>query len=140
MTASFDCAIWRSHLFQKGRNLGPEDESSLRGYTVPKRTLSCGIRQDNNEDYATWWQTRQAPRSLGASSASRCIQPPPSLSGPGNVTALRNDGYLFFTVRDGASVMPGYGYGMMDHEVWSLVAYLRTMEDTAYTAPVEVAE
>ena len=40
------------------------------------------------------------------------------------MTALP-DGYLFFfTVRDGASVMPGYGYGMMDHEVWSLVAYL----------------
>lgn len=74
------------------------------------------------------------------SSGKRYPVPPPSLSGPGNVTALRNDGYLFFTVRDGASVMPGYGYGMMDHEVWSLVAYLRTMEDTAYTAPVEVAE
>jgi hypothetical protein len=36
--------------------------------------------------------------------------------------------------------MPGYGYGMMDEDVWSLVAYMRTMDSAAYVAPVEVAE
>ena len=74
------------------------------------------------------------------SSGKRYPIPPPVLSGTGNVTKLRNDGYLFYTVRDGSAIMPGYGYGMMDAEVWDLVAYMRTMDGAAYTAPVEVAE
>ena len=71
-----------------------------------------------------------------------CSLSPPSLSGTGNVTKMRHDGYLFYTVRDGASVMPGYGYAMLDDDVWDLVAYMRTMEDTIYESPipVEVAE
>ena len=75
-------------------------------------------------------------------SGKRFPVPAPSLSGTGNVTKMRHDGYLFYTVRDGASVMPGYGYAMLDDDVWDLVAYMRTMEDTIYESPipVEVAE
>jgi S-disulfanyl-L-cysteine oxidoreductase SoxD len=73
-------------------------------------------------------------------SGKRYPIPPPVLSGTGNVTKLRNDGYLFFTVRDGSAIMPGYGYAMMDEDVWALVAYMRTMDGAGYTAPVEVAQ
>ena len=73
-------------------------------------------------------------------SGKRYPVPPPNLSGPGNITKLRNDGYLFYTIRDGANVMPGYGYAMMDQDVWDVVAYVRTMDDTQYAAPTEVAE
>ena len=74
------------------------------------------------------------------SSGKRYAIPPPVLSGTGNVTKLRSDGYLFFTLRDGSAIMPGYGYGMMDEDIWSLVAYMRTMDDTKYAAPAEVAQ
>ncbi len=74
------------------------------------------------------------------SSGKRYPVPPPPLSGAGNVTQARNDGYLFFTIRDGAAVMPGYGYAMMDHDVWNVVAYMRTMEETTYNAPAPAAE
>ena len=73
-------------------------------------------------------------------SGKRYPIPPPVLAGTGNVTKVRNDGYLFFTVRDGSAIMPGYGYAMMDDDVWSLVAYMRTMDGAAYVAPVEVAQ
>ena len=73
-------------------------------------------------------------------SGKRYPIPPPVLSGTGNVTKLRSDGYLFFTARDGSAIMPGYGYAMMDDDIWDLVAYMRTMDGAAYQAPVEVAE
>ena len=73
------------------------------------------------------------------SSGKRYQVPPPNLSGVGNITSQRTDGYLFYTVRDGASVMPGYGRAMLDQDVWDLVAYMRTMEDTTYTPPPEVS-
>ena len=73
-------------------------------------------------------------------SGKRYPIPPPVLSGTGNVTKMRNDGYLFFTIRDGSAIMPGYGYGMLDEDVWDLISYMRTMDGAAYAVPVEVAE
>lgn len=75
------------------------------------------------------------------SSGKRFPVPPPNLSGVGNITQLRTDGYLFFTIRDGASVMPGYGTAMLDKDIWDLVAYMRTMEGTAQAVvPAEVSQ
>jgi len=75
-------------------------------------------------------------------SGTRYPIPPPVLAGTGNVTKLRSDGYLFFTIRDGSAIMPGYGYAMMDDDVWDLIAYMRTMDSTAYETPAvaEVAQ
>ena len=52
---------------------------------------------------------------------------------------------FFNTVASDGSVLtlvdlPGYGYAMMDEDVWSLVAYMRTLDGAAYVAPAEVAE
>jgi mono/diheme cytochrome c family protein len=74
------------------------------------------------------------------SSGKRYPIPPPPLSGTANVTARRSDGYLFYTIRDGGAIMPGYAYAMQDHDVWDVVAYMRTLDSTTYSAPVEVAE
>jgi len=74
------------------------------------------------------------------SSGRRWPFPPPNLSGVGNITQARTDGWLFYTVRDGIRTMPGYSYAMVDKDIWDLVAYLRTMEDTQYAVPTEVAQ
>jgi len=73
-------------------------------------------------------------------SGTRYSVPAPTLSGTGNAVKGRSDGYLFFTIRDGSKQMPGYGYAMEDHDIWALVAYLRTMEGAAYTAPAPAQE
>lgn len=74
------------------------------------------------------------------SSGKRYPIPPPQLSGPSNVTAQRSDGYLFYTIRDGSAIMPGYSYAMRDNDIWDVVAYMRTLDETTYVAPVEVTE
>jgi mono/diheme cytochrome c family protein len=60
---------------------------------------------------------------------------PPTLSGTGNATKNKDDTGLFYTIRDGSTKMPGYGYAMSDADVWGVVAYMRTLEGTSYKAP-----
>ena len=68
------------------------------------------------------------------SSGKRYPRVPPNLAGAGNIVSMRTDGWLFYAVRDGQGMMPGYGYAMLDEDVWDLVAYMRTMEGAAYAA------
>jgi len=60
--------------------------------------------------------------------------PAPLLSGPGAVSAIRSDGYIYATIRNGGALMPGYGISLTDHERWSIVSYIRTL-DGAQLAP-----
>lgn len=58
---------------------------------------------------------------------------PPALSGDGNSSMIRSDGYIFLTIRNGGAIMPSYSYGMSDEEIWSVVAYIRTLPKAQYT-------
>ncbi|MDP2308235.1 MAG: c-type cytochrome [Pseudomonadota bacterium] len=61
--------------------------------------------------------------------------PAPLLSGPGAVTALRSDGYIYATIRNGGALMPAYGISLTDHERWSIVSYMRTLEGAQLAPP-----
>jgi mono/diheme cytochrome c family protein len=45
--------------------------------------------------------------------------------------STRTDGYLYLTIRKGGGVMPGYGAAMDEHEMWSVVSYLRELNGGA---------
>lgn len=74
-----------------------------------------------------------------ANNVKRYPVPPPMLSGQGAITAMRSDGYLYLTIRNGGSIMPRYGSAMNDHEIWATVAYIRTLEGATYQAPAQPA-
>lgn len=78
-----------------------------------------------------------APVTLNdpAAGIKRYPIPPPMLSGPGAITAVRSDGYLYLTIRNGGAIMPKYGPSMEDHEIWATVAYMRTLDGAAYVPP-----
>lgn len=61
----------------------------------------------------------------------------PALSGSAGRLANLTDGRVYMTIRHGSpsKVMPAYGYTMTDREQWSIVAYLRTMDNGAYKPP-----
>lgn len=65
--------------------------------------------------------------------------PAPNLSGPGAAPAMRSDGYLYYTIRNGGALMPAYGTSLTDRERWAVVTYLRTLPGTAYTPPAAAA-
>ena len=70
-----------------------------------------------------------------AAGIKRYPVPPPMLSGDGAITANRSDGYIYLTVRNGGAIMPAYGASIEDAEIWSVVAYLRTLPGAAYRPP-----
>jgi mono/diheme cytochrome c family protein len=55
------------------------------------------------------------------------------LGGPAASTKTRSDGYIYLTVRNGGDRMPSYGWAMTDEEMWSVVAYVRTLDNAAPT-------
>jgi mono/diheme cytochrome c family protein len=61
--------------------------------------------------------------------------PPPNLSGPGAISAVRSDGYMYLTMRGGSAIMPSYAGQMNSDEMWSVVAYIRTLDGAAPSAP-----
>lgn len=60
----------------------------------------------------------------------------PMLSGEGNVSKTRSDGYIYLTIRNGGAGMPAYGISLTDMERWSIVSYIRTLEGAEAPAPV----
>ena len=62
----------------------------------------------------------------------RYPMPAPILSGEGAISALRSDGYIYLTIRNGGAVMPSYSYGMDDEEMWNLVTYIRTLDGAQF--------
>ncbi len=65
--------------------------------------------------------------------------PAPLLSGAGAVSAVRSDGYIYATIRNGGALMPAYGTSLTEQERWSVVSYIRTLDGAAYTAPAAPA-
>lgn len=66
---------------------------------------------------------------------SRFPVPAPALAGSGSVISAANytEGHVYATVRyGGAAVMPGYDWAMTDQEMWSIVAYIGTLDGVTY--------
>jgi len=62
---------------------------------------------------------------VGEGSAARSTIMP--LVGPTSTVKVRTDGFIYHYVRNGGVNMPSYGWAMSDREIWSVVAYLRTV-------------
>ena len=54
------------------------------------------------------------------------------IAGPTGTISNKSDGYLYLTIRNGGALMPYYGWGMDDEEMWSIVHYLRTLPNGRY--------
>ncbi|MCB9685656.1 MAG: cytochrome c [Alphaproteobacteria bacterium] len=59
------------------------------------------------------------------------------LAGAAGVAKLRTDGWLYLTIRNGGAVMPPYDWALSDQEMWSIVSYVRTLNNAKYVPPVE---
>jgi mono/diheme cytochrome c family protein len=59
------------------------------------------------------------------------------LAGPTGVLRSRSDGWVYTTIRHGSlsKIMPPYGYMMTEDEMWSVVHYTRTLDNSTYQPP-----
>jgi mono/diheme cytochrome c family protein len=57
------------------------------------------------------------------------------LTGEAGILKARNDGSVYRTIRVGNALMPSYSWAMTDDEMWSIVNYVRTLDNGAYQPP-----
>lgn len=62
-----------------------------------------------------------------------------ALTGPTSPLPNRTDGDVYRVIRLGNAIMPGYSWALTDHEMWSVVNYVRTLAGGAYQPPAPVA-
>lgn len=111
----------------------PEAQAVTNPYAVDDALLLTGEKM-----YATYcWPCHGVDDKLGpvaaagrwpmvgeGASARSTIMP---LTGPTSTVKVRTDGFLYHYTRNGGVNMPSYGWAMSDREIWSVVAYLRTV-------------
>jgi len=63
-----------------------------------------------------------------------------ALTGSGGVLKNRSDGRVYSTIRKGAAIMPAYNWSMTDTEMWSIVHFVRTLDQSQYNPPAPEGE
>jgi len=58
-----------------------------------------------------------------------------ALAGANGIAKNRTDGWIYLTIRNGGAIMPSYSWAMSDTEIWSLVHYVRTLDNARYIPP-----
>lgn len=98
--------------------------------------------------FATYCQTCHGVKGAGGSPVAdnkpaegkrRFRMPVPMLSGANTITALRSDGAIYATIRNGslAKLMPAYSWALSEQDMWDIVTYMRTLDGAAYKSPTE---
>lgn len=126
-------AVSRNMWVANADRMTPEGQALTSPYPTNEAFIAKGERM-----FDVYCATCHGAQGLGGAevanneSGKRYPVMPPRLSGDGNSSALRPDGYIYLTIRNGGAIMPSYGAAMNDDEMWAVVAYIRTLEGAAY--------
>ena len=132
-------AVSRSNYVANSDRMTPEGQALTNPYDDKRASVATG--QEMFDIYCTTCHGAEgkggAPVTDNnpAEGRNRYPVPPPMLSGPGAISSLRSDGYLYLTIRNGGAIMPAYGAAMDDHEMWAIVRYIRTLDGAKFNAP-----
>ena len=128
-----DGAVSQNRWAANGDRMTPEGQAMTNPYPANETSVATGEKM-----FSIYCQACHGVEGKGGAavadntSGKRYPVLPSVLSGDGNVTSLRSDGYLYLTIRNGAAVMPGYGQAMDDAEMWAIVSYIRTLDGAAF--------
>lgn len=76
--------------------------------------------------FETFCAVCHGPDGKGGHSLGVNFPTPPDITHPSYVE--KKDGFFFYRITFGTSVMPGYGYATLPDERWMIVKYLRTLQ------------
>ncbi|NOY26241.1 MAG: cytochrome c [Oligoflexia bacterium] len=140
-----DGAVTMNHYVRNGDRMTPQGQAIKNPLTSPTNTdIVVGQRM-----FSIYCQACHGVEGKGgapvtkndpANGIKRYPIPPPMLSGPGAITAVRSDGYIYLTIRNGGAIMPRYASQLDDSEMWAIVTYIRTLDGATFAAPPEPAE
>jgi mono/diheme cytochrome c family protein len=68
------------------------------------------------------------PKGEGNGTVAKYLPIPPANLTDATLQSQRSDGSIYFTVRHGNVIMPGYAYALTPQRAWDLVNYVRTLK------------
>lgn len=132
-------AVSRNRYFENADRMTPEGAALANPYPVDDATLASG-----EWGFVTYCAPCHGPDAKGngpvtwnkpSEGMHRFQLPATALAGDAGALKLRQDGYVYLTIRNGGALMPDYAWAMSDREMWAVVAYLRTLPGSQYQDP-----
>jgi mono/diheme cytochrome c family protein len=96
------------------------------GLVNPVAADTTVLRQGRN-DYVTYCQPCHGATGVGNGPVAKSLPIPPVDLTRADLQAGRSDGSLYYTIRHGNVIMPGYAYALTREESWNVVHYVRTL-------------
>ncbi len=77
--------------------------------------------------YSTFCTPCHGPKGVGNGAVAKSLPIPPVDLTRADLQAGRSDGSIYFTIRHGNVIMPGYAHALTPEEAWQVVQYVRTL-------------
>lgn len=87
---------------------------------------STVLRRGKNA-YGTYCTPCHGATGIGNGAVARYLPIPPVDLTRADLQSGRSDGSLYYTIRHGNVIMPGYAYALTREQTWAVVHYVRTM-------------
>ncbi len=87
---------------------------------------STALRRGKNA-YVTYCQPCHGAGGVGDGAVAKSLPIPPVDLTRADLQDARSDGSLYYTIRHGNVIMPGYAYALTPEQSWEVVHYVRTL-------------
>jgi hypothetical protein len=77
--------------------------------------------------FRTYCRPCHGAKGVGDGTVAKHLPIPPVDLTRADLQAGRSDGSLYYTIRHGNVIMPGYAYALTPEETWNVVHYVRTL-------------
>jgi len=77
--------------------------------------------------YFTYCQPCHGAKGVGDGTVAKSLPIPPVDLTRADLQAGRSDGSLYYTIRHGNVIMPGYAHALTPEQAWDVVHYVRTL-------------
>lgn len=77
--------------------------------------------------YMTYCQPCHGAKGMGDGAVAKSLPIPPVDLTRADLQAGRSDGSIYYTIRHGNVIMPGYAHALTPEQAWDVVHYVRTL-------------
>ena len=104
---------------------GKREDSNKLVSTVPADTTS--LRRGKNAFY-TYCTPCHGMSGEGNGTVAKSLPIPPMNLTTADLQGARSNGSIYYTIRHGNVIMPGYAYALTPERTWDVVNYVRTLK------------
>jgi mono/diheme cytochrome c family protein len=87
---------------------------------------TTSLRRGQNA-FATYCRPCHGAAGAGDGTVAKSLPIPPADLSRADLQAQRTDGSIYYTIRHGNVIMPGYAYALTPERAWDVVHYVRTL-------------